>query len=119
MSGPDLGGAVADLPRMWLPRDWGFDMTVCIAAICRQENRLLAVTDLLLSGEFVSHDTQTLKLAPISQDGRWLMMYAGDPSVHLDIQNRATEILAGGPDEMRDVVAACERAFHELRRHRI
>src|SRR5438445_12170753 len=112
MSWPSLGGAVGNLPHIGLPEDWGFDMTLCIAAICRQENQLVLGTDLMLSTDWMSSDTQTLKAEPLAPRNRWVMMFAGDPTVRSQVAETAEAILAKQEsDELPNVVAACLEAF--------
>ncbi len=103
-----------------LPRDWGWDMTLCIAATSRRDKALVCVCDLMLSQEWTSFDTQTLKLHQLSQSRRWLMLFAGDPSVASDVGRRAVATLQGnGGEQVTEVVDACERAFRAERERKI
>lgn len=87
-------------------------MTCCIAAVGQTEKRIVAVTDLKLSVDWMSYDTQILKLRPISRSGRWIMMFAGDPSEYIEIASAvfaATE--EHGDDTIALVMRLCEEAY--------
>lgn len=95
-------------------------MTICIAAMSRDRERIVAVSDMKLSaGDWTSADLATIKTLPIKFAPRWQGMYAGDPSdaeyllAHVE-SALATRTSKGPPtsQEMRDAIG---RAYAALR----
>lgn len=104
------------------PADWGIGMTLCIAAISRPRaphSSIVAVSDLMLSSEIDSFDTQTLKCGPISKNGKWIAMYAGDPSVWEPVRTLAKGAIEGGSETVQEVESAFESAFQTVLKHKI
>lgn len=58
------------------PSDWGWGVTVCIAAIAEIYDGLVLITDTMISTGETSSDDTTLKIKPITDN--WYFMFAGD-----------------------------------------
>lgn len=59
------------------PSDWGWDVTVCIAAICEGGKSLITAADSMLSTVDISGDKMALKFV-LDFHGFWTPMYAAD-----------------------------------------
>ncbi len=97
-------------------------MTLCIAAICRKDEKSYIVTasDYLHSDEGSSIESRLPKYAYASpwEPHTWGMLYAGDPTAAQMILSWAIEILKNTSAEDRcgvgDVMAAYEEAFQKM-----
>lgn len=81
-----------------LIKDWGMGMTLCIAAIARKDDGgevIVTASDHMLSLDDLSmaRDTIRPKIMIATRNRRWLMMYAGNPSVALAVLNGAQPLL--------------------------
>lgn len=99
-------------------------MTLCIAAICRQENRqenqIVTVTDFLLSDEETSIETRFLKVQKVGATGKWLQLFAGDPSHFIAIAANAKRKLADtGNESFEEVIRAYQEAVQEEKHKKI
>src|SRR5438477_5910808 len=119
MSWPDLGLVAGRLPRARLPRDWGFDMTLCIAAVAHRERQIVLAGDTMLSADQWSTETWVSKIEAISDTHRWVGMFAGDPTVWHEILGRLGDALKGKEESLEAVKGALRRAFREALRRKI
>jgi hypothetical protein len=95
-------------------------MTVCIAAISRKDNRIVTASDFMLSNEYMSADTRTIKGEPVGRSGKWLAMFSGNPSVQAVVLKLANENLSADKSETStEVLAAIENAFRETLKRKI
>lgn len=97
------------------PEGWGFDMTVCIAALSRQDNVVITVSDMMLSDDWTSHETDAMKLNPIGPKNRWVCLYSGDPTMRhkVIIEHLASCFAENGDDTAEGVSRAVERSFRD------
>jgi hypothetical protein len=97
-------------------------MTVCIAALSRPQNVIVAVSDLMLSDEVSSHEGDAMKFNPIGPANRWLAMFAGDPTVRQKVVNERMgsfiDKQSGKDATSRDVADAFEAAFADALREK-
>jgi len=72
----------------------------------------------MLSLDWASTDTQTIKLGPLCSSGRWVAMFSGNPTVDAHVTKAASEsINSAGKETSADIVSAMEKAFRdELKR---
>ncbi len=119
MSAPELWPAH---PRPLRRSEWGYDMTLCIAAIGQHKDGPMIVTasDLMLSDTYYGFSTETLalKFDPLGPARRWIAMFSGSPTVRRHVVDRAEALLNPSNDDTLDViVAAMETAYRdELKR---
>jgi hypothetical protein len=79
--------------------NYGIFMTLCIGAIAENQNKIVTVTDFMLSNSITSMDGRASKVTRIGRTKRWMVMFSGDPSVaqkilgavDRDLQNHPTE----------------------------
>lgn len=102
-----------------LPDDWGHKMTVCIAACVRSEQKIVTVTDLMLSTDYTSVETSAIKIQPISSTGRWISMFSGSPSIDALVLKDVWGALTGSDETAEQMIAAFERAFREQLKRKI
>jgi ATP-dependent protease HslVU (ClpYQ) peptidase subunit len=110
------------LRRRRRPRseDWGLDMTLCIAAISQTDNRVVTVSDFMLSTRSMSAETAVLKVEPISPSGRWLGAFAGSPSVLAEVYSDVIQKLADGrPETLETMVSVFEEAYRAALKRKI
>jgi hypothetical protein len=93
-------------------------MTVCIAAISYKDQCIVTASDFMLSLDWASKDTQTIKLQPLCPSGRWVAMFSGNPTVDAHVIKVASDTISStGKETSADVVKAVEKAFRdELKR---
>lgn len=58
---------------------YGRFMTLCVSAIT-MEKKIVAVCDFMLSTPITSVETRAEKISRVGHTGKWISMYAGDPS---------------------------------------
>jgi hypothetical protein len=85
-------------------------MTVCIGVLPRFTDKIILVSDLLLSSDEASVDDGLLKFATIAPLTEWYVMFAGDPSQFLILMNRVRDVL-GDVSNSRLAVSTVMRAI--------
>lgn len=118
MSPPNPRPTQRRMERPVLPRDWGFDMTVCIAAITRNEQHIVAAADLMLSDDEASAEPWVTKIEMLTQRKQWLAMFTGDPSVWNVVRRRAADAL-DEHESLTSVKDAFEDSFQQELEHHI
>jgi hypothetical protein len=98
---------------------YGIFMTLCIAAIARREKKIITATDFLLSTEIDSADTPAMKVIRTGCNKRWLTMFAGDPSIFIDINTDVLARLSGTEERAMDMAAAFEGAYKDRLKRKI
>lgn len=95
------------------PADWGIGMTLCIAAIAEHRSRthVIAISDMMLSTEAMSFEPYVPKCGMVTSSGRWIAMYAGDPSAWGAIMSRARPAVTATGEDVWSVQRAFESAF--------
>ena len=88
-------------------------MTLCVAAISRKENKIVTVSDFLLSTDWDSSESPAMKIAKTGFKNRWRVMFAGDPSTFIKVNTKATSLLAGTKESTKDIMAAFQDAFQD------
>jgi hypothetical protein len=96
-----------------LPAEFGVRMTLCIVAFSPKDRTFVTVSDLMLSTDFMSAETSSTKISPISSTGRWICMFAGSPSVYGRVLKRIGLHLHDEIESGDTVLAACEMAFRD------
>src|ERR1043166_2649868 len=89
----------------------GEAVTVCIAAVSRALNQVIAISDTMISSDETSVEG-VCKSACLSANGPWLLMYAGIASDAKPLIRRIGDhIKNGSAVTAAKVVAACEQAY--------
>jgi hypothetical protein len=70
-------------------------MTLCVAAYSPKYKTFVTVSDLMLSTDYMSAETSSTKIKPLSSTGRWICMFAGSPSIYSNVLKRITGYLNG------------------------
>jgi len=95
-------------------------MTLCIAAIARSENKIVAVSDFMLSTDSMSMTSRVSKVAKFGASGKWIEMFSGDPSANQEILVKASGNLGSEEkwvsDEVPDAFAS---AYRDILKHKI
>jgi hypothetical protein len=90
-------------------------MTLCIAALCVPEKKIITVSDFLLSSE-IAIESRGRKVCRIGHTRKWLTMFAGVPSYAKIILTSVNEILASKVREGSiDVINAFVASYQEMR----
>jgi len=105
-------------PRSMLPKprpvDWGIGMTVCVVGMEHLGGLIIAASDMMVSTGDMATDWAAIKFASVGK--RWHAMFAGgDLSPVTSILGKATEALAGKPENLEDVVNAMTSAYASAR----
>ena len=87
------------------PVDWGFGMTVCIAAYCHTSQNLILAADAMVTTVEMSADAAAVKILPVGL--HWMTMYAGN-----DISS-VTPILRRMDSSAANSLDAVTRGFQE------
>ena len=88
-------------------------MTVCIGVLPRFTDKIILISDLLLSSDEASVDG-VMKFATIAPLTEWYVMFAGDPSRFLTLMDAVREVLGDVKNTrltVGTVTAAFERAY--------
>jgi ATP-dependent protease HslVU (ClpYQ) peptidase subunit len=96
------------------PADWGFGMTVCIAAHCFREQCFVMMTDMMITTADMSSDMATMKNRAVGDS--WLAMFAGsDISLVDPILDRVNELVQSEqkPESAVSVRNAFTKAYQE------
>lgn len=81
------------------PADWGFGMTICIAAFCHASKSLILACDSMVTTSDMSADPGAVKILPVSS--QWMTMFAGnDISVVTPIMHRMDNVLLSSLDDV-------------------
>ncbi|MGA2604487.1 MAG: hypothetical protein ABSG14_09690 [Verrucomicrobiia bacterium] len=92
-------------------------MTLCIAAIAygktNQSPNIVTISDMMLSDPSWSRDTDSPKVMPVTPNSRWLMMYAGIPTIAIAVRRAARRALVGKVERMESVVSAYQAAYEQ------
>jgi 20S proteasome alpha/beta subunit len=106
---------LCDLPVSGLA-DWGYGMTVCIAAIT-SDNLIVTVADKKLSTGMFSADSSVVKTRGFHRE--WVAMIAGDDVSHaLPIIRRAASLFSGKENYFEHAVDALKNGYkQELSQH--
>jgi hypothetical protein len=103
------------LPRM---ADWGFNVTICIAALCEHSDKIVLVSDTKVSFGDFSADMAVLKMDMLF--ARWMTMFAGEDVDHIPfILERARDLLSSNRRRMKaiptptQVANALQRSYDE------
>jgi hypothetical protein len=94
-------------------------MTLCVAAYSPKYKTFVTVSDLMLSTDYMSAETSSTKIKPLSSTGRWICMFAGSPSIYSNVLKRITGYLNGQEESGQNVRAAAENAFRDELAHKI
>jgi hypothetical protein len=94
-------------------------MTLCVAAFSFRDRTFVTVSDLMLSTDYMSAESSSTKINPISSSGRWICIFAGSPSIYGGTLDRIRGLLVGGAENGKNVRAAAEKAFREELNHKI
>lgn len=96
------------------PADWGFGMTVCIAAIPREQH-IVSVSDQKVSLHQFSGDNLTLKSYVVTNQGPWVCMAAGADitSAEQIVDQVSLKFLTSPGILLRDITAAFTTAYQE------
>ena len=86
-------------------------MTLCIAAIARKEERIVTVSDFMLSTETMSAEPTISKLAIVGQKIKWVSMFAGDPTHAWSITDRVRQLLDNKRETPEAVIKAFQAAY--------
>jgi hypothetical protein len=95
-------------------------VTLCIAAICENESKIVTVSDYLVSTpspDAVQYETPYPKFV-VSPQKRWLTMFTGDTDVAFDVWRYVRNAMAASGDESLASVksihkTACEDACNK------
>jgi ATP-dependent protease HslVU (ClpYQ) peptidase subunit len=110
MSAPDLWWDERPEPSR-LPEEWRLDMTLCIAAIAKKDNKVLLATDGMLSLEYMSFDSPMLKAMPLTAKKQFTLAFAGSPHHAQAVDFHALTLLEGKEEAFPFVMEVCEQAF--------
>jgi ATP-dependent protease HslVU (ClpYQ) peptidase subunit len=89
-------------------------MTVCIGVLPRFSDKIVMVSDLLLSSDEASVDGGMLKSAAIAPLAEWYAMFAGNPAQFLVVMDRVRELLGDVRNtrlSLSTVIRAVESAY--------
>jgi hypothetical protein len=89
-------------------------VTVCIGVLPRFTDKIILVSDLLLSSDEASVDDGILKFTTIAPLTEWYVMFAGDPSQFLMLMDRVRDVLGDVRNtrlSVSTVARAIERAY--------
>jgi hypothetical protein len=100
-------------------KNTGVVMTLCIAAISRKQQGIVTVCDLMLSNEYMSLETESAKVQPVSPSGRWVSLFAGAPSVHANMLKEVYDLISRTPETSSEIVSAFESAFRNQLKRKI
>jgi ATP-dependent protease HslVU (ClpYQ) peptidase subunit len=108
-------GRADDAPRL---ADWGFNVTVCIAAICDHDQTIVLAADSKVSFGDFSSDRAVMKLDSLFT--HWITMFAGEDIEHIPfILERVHGLLSAtrkrksAPPTPAQVASALQRAYQE------
>lgn len=73
----------------------------------------------MLSTDYMSAETSSTKVTPISGSGRWVCMFAGSPSIYTRILRTVYGRLSDGPESITNVLVAFEKSFQDELRMKI
>jgi hypothetical protein len=100
------------------PADWGFNVTICIAALCENRDKIILVSDSKVSFGDFSADMAVLKMEPLF--ARWMTLFAGEDVEHIPfILERAHDLLSsarrkkGAVPTPGQVANALQRSYEE------
>jgi hypothetical protein len=88
-------------------------MTLCVAAYAPRYRTFVTVSDLLLSTDYMSAETSSMKIKPLSPTGRWVCMFAGSPSIYGSVLRRIRTYLSNTDESGESVRVAAENAFRD------
>lgn len=98
--------------------DWGYNVTICIAALCENSEKIILVSDTKVSFGDFSADKAVLKQEPFFT--RWMTMFAGEDVEHIPfILRRAHDLLSatrkrkGAIPTPQQVASALQRSYEE------
>lgn len=94
-------------------------MTLCVAAYSPKFRTFVTVSDLLLSNDYMSAETSSMKIKPLSPTGRWVCMFAGSPSIYGSVLERIRAYLHAADESGASVRTAAEKAFRDELGHKI
>ncbi len=86
-------------------------MTLCIAAVSVRDSTIVTVSDMMLSTDTMSMDTFSVKTGPIGSSGRWMVLFAGDPTSFRSVADNADRRIRAGTESADEVVDAFVAAF--------
>jgi hypothetical protein len=92
---------------------YGQFMTLCIAAVCRKENMIITANDFMLSTDTISSETPAAKISLTGHQNRWVVMFAGDPSIYMEVKTDARNRLLGKEEYAKDIIEAFQGAFKD------
>jgi hypothetical protein len=98
---------------------WEVKMTLCVAAYSPRYRTFVTVSDLLLSTDYMSAETSSMKIKPLSPTGRWICMFAGSPSIYGSVLKRIRAHLTKADESGESVRSAAENAFRDELSHKI
>ena len=94
-------------------------MTLCIAGIAFRDNRIITVSDYMLSNTTDSIEVLgTAKVTPLS-GGKWVSVFAGHPGVAAKINKAVHASFDGKPPTAAQIRAAYQREFQAALKHKI
>lgn len=99
------------------PAEWGFNMTICIAALCNAGDGIVTASDHMLSTEDFSADDMALKMESISKN--WKAMFAAeDLSYIVPVLDGTQKTLGSYLSEydLDDVATAMQTSFLKERK---
>jgi ATP-dependent protease HslVU (ClpYQ) peptidase subunit len=98
--------------------DWGYNVTICIAALCENSEKIILASDAKVSFGDFSADGAVLKMGALF--ARWLTLFAGEDVEHIPfILTRAHDLLfaarrkKGAIPTPAQVANALQRAYEE------
>jgi len=93
-------------------------MTVCIAATSHARGGVtITASDMMLSDDWSSVDSNTYKVSPLFKGGGWRCMYSGLPTDFEELRHSLRKIER--PKNVIDAMTAVERAYDHLTNHYI
>jgi len=101
------------------PKEWGLDMTLCLGAVAADRKIILATDGMLSIGDYMSIDTRTMKIMPLSNSWHYWVAFAGNPTYAEAFSRRAGKMVDATDFSFEAVTQSCAVAFQQIRQNAI